>query len=96
MVQKQLKSTHRAPDAATLRQVAAVAGRSLPSAVVRPDRRLVMVNVKMVEESAVALAQQAKAQGITQKQFICRALQAAGVPMDPLDLEDRTPRRRAA
>jgi hypothetical protein len=96
MVQKQLKSTHRAPDAATLRQVAADAGRSLPSAVVRPDRRLVMVNVKMVEESAVALAQQAKAQGITQKQFICRALQAAGVPMDPLDLEDRTPRRRAA
>jgi hypothetical protein len=96
MVQKQLKSTHRAPDAATLRQVAADAGRSLPSAVVRPDRRLVMVNVKMVEESAVALAQQAKAQGITQKQLICRALQAAGVPMDPLDLEDRTPRRRAA
>ena len=96
MVQKQLKSTHRAPDAATLRQVAADAGRSLPSAVVRPDRRLVMVNVKMVEELAVALAQQAKAQGITQKQFICRALQAAGVPMDPLDLEDRTPRRRAA
>jgi hypothetical protein len=55
-----------------------------------------MVNVKMTEESAIALAQQAKAQGITQKQLVCRALQAAGVTIDPMDLEDRTPRRRAA
>jgi hypothetical protein len=55
-----------------------------------------MVNIKMAEESAIALAQLAKAQGITQKQLVCRALQAAGVSMDPLDLEDRTPRRRAA
>lgn len=93
---KQLKSAHRAPDAATLRQVATDAGRSLPSAVVRPNRRTVMVNIKMAEASAIALAQQAKAQGLTQKQLVCRALQAAGVPMDPLDLEDRTPRRRAA
>jgi hypothetical protein len=96
MAQKLLKSTHRAPDAATLRQVATEAGRLLPSAVVRPDRRTVMVNVKMGEESAIALARHAKDQGITQKQLICRALEAAGVPMDPLDLEDRTPRRRLA
>jgi hypothetical protein len=54
-----------------------------------------MVNVKMAEESAIAFAQQ-EAQGITQKQLVCCALKAAGVPMDPLDLEDRTPRRRAA
>ena len=26
---------------------------------------------------------------MTQKQFICRALAAAGAPMDPLDLEGR-------
>jgi hypothetical protein len=93
---RQLKSTHRAADADTLRQVATDASRSLPSAVVRPDRKTVMVNIKMAEESAIALAQLAKAQGITQKQLVCRALQAAGVSMDPLDLEDRTPRRRAA
>jgi hypothetical protein len=93
---KELKSTQRSPDAATLRQVASDAGRLLPAAVVRQDRRTVMVNVKMAEVSAIALAQQAKAQGITQKQLVCRALEAAGVPMDPLDLEDRTPRRRAA
>jgi hypothetical protein len=62
----------------------------------RPDKRLVMVNVKMTEDSAIALAQQAKAQGITQKQLVCRALQSVGVTIDPMDLEDRTPRRRAA
>jgi hypothetical protein len=78
-----------------LRQVATDAGCSLPSAVVRSDRHTVMVNVKMAEESAIAFAQQ-EAQGITQKQLVCCALKAAGVPMDPLDLEDRTPRRRAA
>ena len=50
-----------------------------------------MVNIKMTEDSAVALAQQAKAQGITQKQLVCRALQKAGVPIDPQDLEDPHP-----
>lgn len=95
MSTKQFKSA-KAPKADMLRQVASDAGRSLPPAMVRPDRRSVMVNVKMGEAAAIALAERAKAEGITQKQFICRALEAAGVPMDPRDLEDRTPRRRAA
>lgn len=82
-------------DGATLRRVTTEAVRSEPPAVVRTERRAVLVNVKMAEQSAIALAKQAAAEGITQKQLICRALQAAGVPMDPLDLEDRTPRRRA-
>lgn len=93
---KTFKSAKAGPDPETLRRVAADAGRVLPSAVPRRDRRTVMVNIKMAEESAVALARHAKAQGITQKQFVCGALQAAGVPMDPLDLEDRSPRRRAS
>ena len=83
-------------NAAALHQVAAEAARSLPPAVASRDRRTVLVNVKMAEDSAIALAKKAVAEGMTQKQFICRALAAAGVPMDPLDLEDRTPRRRAA
>jgi hypothetical protein len=95
MATKQFKSA-KAPAADMLRQVASDAGRSLPPAMVRSERRTVMVNVKMGETAAIALAERAKAEGITQKQFICRALEAAGVPMDPLDLEDRTPRRRAA
>jgi hypothetical protein len=95
MATKQFKSA-KAPVADLLRQVASDAGRSLPPATARPERRTVMVNVKMGEQAAIALAERAKAEGITQKQLICRALEAAGVPMDPLDLEDRTPRRRAA
>ena len=94
MATKQFKSV--APEAMMLRQVATDAGRSLPPAAVRAERRTVMLNVKVGEAAAFALAEQAKVQGITQKQFICRALEAAGVPMDPLDLEDRTPRRRMA
>jgi hypothetical protein len=89
MAGKQLKSV-------SLHQVAAEAWRSLPLAVAPRERRTVLVNVKMAEESAIAMAKKATAEGVTQKQFICRALVAAGVPMDPLDLEDRTPRRRAA
>jgi hypothetical protein len=98
MAAKPLKSMAKAPSATTaaLRQVATGAGRALPPAIARSERRTVLVNVKMAEESAIALAKQAAEEGITQKQLICRALAVAGVPMDPLDLEDRTPRRRAA
>jgi hypothetical protein len=62
----------------------------------RPDRRTVLVNVKVSEGLAIALADRAEAEGITQKQVITRALAAVGLPVDPLDLEDRTPRRRRA
>src|SRR4051812_37784210 len=96
MPAKQFKSAKAPASAATLRQVATDAGRSLPAAIVRPSRRTVLVNVKISEESAIALAKQAAAEGVTQKQLLCRGLVAVGVPIDPLDLEDRTPRRRAA
>jgi hypothetical protein len=94
MAIKTFKSAKAPADPQTLRQVAADAGRVLPSAIVRPDRRTVLINVKVSEELAVALAERAEAEGITQKQIITRALAAAGLPVDPLDLEDRTPRRR--
>ena len=51
---------------------------------------------KVAEETAIALARKAVAEGQTQKQIIVRALQSLGLPVDPLDLEDRSPRRRAA
>ena len=86
----------RVADAATLRRVAAEAERSVPPAVVRRDRRTVMVNFKVSEDLAIALAERADAEGVTQKQIITRALAAAGLPVDPLDLQDRTSRRRRA
>jgi hypothetical protein len=84
------------PDATALRRVAADAGRSLPPATVRPGRRTVLINVKVSEDLAIALAERAEAEGMTQKQVITRALASAGLPVDALDLEDRSPRRRRA
>ena len=84
------------PSAGVLRQVAADAGRVMPPAVVRSTRKTVLINVKVDEGLAVALAQRAQAEGVTQKQIIMHALAAAGLPVDPADLEDRTPRRRVA
>jgi hypothetical protein len=89
-------SSAERPDASILRQVAADAGRSMPPAVVRANRRTVLINVKVDVTLAIALADRAQAEGITQKQVIMRALAAAGLPVSPLDLEDRTPRRRRA
>ena len=89
----------RAPsvaDATALRRVAVEAGRSEPHAIMRPERRTVLVNVKVSKGLAIALADRAEADGVTQKQVITRALAAAGLPVDPLDLEVRTPRRRRA
>ena len=83
-------------DSAMLRRVATESGRSEPPAVVRPERRAVLINIKIAESSAVDLARKAAAAGITQKQWIARALAESGIEMDPLDLEDRTPRRRTA
>jgi hypothetical protein len=84
------------PNSNILRQVAAEAGRSIPPAVVKATRRTVLINVKVDEELAIALADRAQSEGVTQKQVIMRALAAAGLPVSALDLEDRTPRRRRA
>jgi hypothetical protein len=56
--------------------------------------KVVLLNVRVSERLALALAERAAAEGITRKQVVVRALAAAGLPVDPLDLEDRTPRRR--
>src|SRR5262245_28471129 len=82
------------PDANALRQVAAEAGRVMPPAVVQRARKTVLINVKVSEDLAIALAERAEAEGKTQKQIITHALAAAGLPVDALDLEDRTARRR--
>ena len=91
------ESAGRSLNAAMLHRVAGQAGRELPAATIRQDAgKVVLVNIKIREVSAVAIAQTAKDRGITQKQLVCTALQAAGVELHPFDLEDRTPPRRAA
>jgi len=56
----------------------------------------VLINVKVDETLAIALAERAQAESMSQKQVIMRGLAAAGLPVNPLDLEDRTSRRRRA
>jgi hypothetical protein len=79
--------------ASHLRRVAEVASRSLPPAIQVRERRTVMINLKVGSGLADALAERAEREGATQKQIICRALAAIGLPVDPLDLQDRTKRR---
>jgi hypothetical protein len=97
MPANETKNITKAPgvSSAALHQLVTDAPRAPLPALATRGRRTVLVNVKIAEESAIALAKQAAEEGITQKQFICRALATAGVPMDPLDLVDRSPRRRA-
>jgi hypothetical protein len=48
------------------------------------------------EDPAIVLAERAETEGITQKDVITRALATVGLPVDPLDLQDCTSRRRWA
>ena len=84
----------RVADAATLRRVAAEAGRFEPPATVKAPERSVLMNVKLAETTAIALAKRAHAEGMTQKQWLAHLLAKEGLPVDPADLEDRRPRRR--
>ena len=84
----------QAADKATLHRVAAAAERFEPPAAVRAPERSVLINVKLAEKTAIALAKRAQAEGMTQKQWLAHLLAKAGLPVDPADLEDRRPRRR--
>jgi hypothetical protein len=82
-------------DAATLRSVPNEAERSEPPAVVRTtERKAVLINFKLAEKTAIALAKRAQAEGMTQKQWLAHLLAKEGLPVDQADLEDRSPRRR--
>jgi hypothetical protein len=62
----------------------------MPRAAVRPGRRTALINVKVSEDLAIALAERVEAEGMTPKQVITRALALPGLPVDALDLEVRS------
>lgn len=89
------KATLRpAADKATLRHVAAEAKRFEPPATMEPPKKSVLINVRLAEETAIALAKRAHAEGLTQKAWLARVLAEKGLPVHPADLEDRRPPRR--
>jgi hypothetical protein len=90
------KATLRpAADKAALRRVAAEARRFEPPAAVEPPKKSVLINVRLAEETAIALAKRAQAEGLTQKAWLARLLAQQGLPVHPADMEDRRPPRRA-
>ena len=81
------------PTAAELLRLAG-ADQSQPPAVMREQRKTVLVNFRLTEKLATTLASAAIERGITQKVILARALKASGLDVPAEDLQDRSPRRR--
>ena len=109
MTAKRLKSLATAPAAprdgaapspshrlqpARLREIAEQMAPTQPPAIMPTRRTSTLINLRVETALADWLADRAQAEGTTQKVIITRALAAAGAPVSPQDLEDRTPRRQ--
>lgn len=75
-------------------RLATEAAPQQPPAVAPVADPLTTLNMRFRTSSVNALATAAKERGLTMKQVVAHALQAAGVTVAPADLEDRTPRRK--
>ncbi|MCW3476892.1 hypothetical protein [Limobrevibacterium gyesilva] len=82
------------PSAEEALRITALQTPSLPPAQIASPDRPTTLNLRLRSSTVAALTAQARAEGLTQKQVVCRALAAAGLAVAPADLEDRTPRRR--
>jgi hypothetical protein len=60
------------------------------------DDKALAFNTRLRTSTIAAIEARARAEGATLKQVICRALFDAGIAVAPADLQDGTPRRRAA
>ena len=92
---KSLKSRtpSRLPAEEALR-ISAEQAPTLPPAQLPKADASTTLNLRVRVSTITALAEKARASGLTQKQVICRALAEAGVDVAVNDLEDRTPRRK--
>ena len=92
---KSLKSrtSPRLPAEEALR-ISAEQAPTLPPAQLSKADQSTTLNLRVQVSTITAIAEMAKALGLTQKQVICRALAEAGVAVAIKDLEDRTPRRK--
>jgi hypothetical protein len=67
-----------------------------PPALLTAEDRPTTLNIRMRTSTVEAITDRARERGLTIKQVVALALVKDGLPVDPLDLEDRTPRRRTA
>jgi hypothetical protein len=88
---------HRArPSPADAVRIASEAAPHHPPARLGTADRSQAFNTRLRVSTLAAIEARARADGATLKQVICRALAEAGIAVAPADLEDGTPRRRAA
>ena len=98
-VSKAIAAPHPAParprlTSDAMRAIAERADPTQPPAVMPEGKGSTLTTLRIQTGLADAIADAARAEGTTQKVIITRALAAAGFPVSPVDLEDRTPRRR--
>lgn len=77
-------------------RIATEAAPHFPPAQLESADRTRSFTTRLRTSTLAAIEARAKADGATLKQVICRALAEAGIAVAPADLEDGTPRRRAA
>jgi len=77
-------------------RIAAQTAPTQPPAVMPAEDRAAPFNVRLRLSSIREIEARARQDGVSLKLVLCRALEAYGVAMAPADLEDGTPRRRAA
>ena len=69
---------------------------SQPPPLISARDRPTTLNVRMRSSTVAAITDRARERGLTIKQVLAFALAKDGLTVDPVDLEDRTPRRRSA
>ena len=90
-----LKTRDR-PSAEEAIRIARTVAPTLPPPRLPAEDRAASFNMRLRLSSIREIETRAHQDGVSLKLVLCRALQAYGVNMAPADLEDGTPRRRAA
>ena len=86
----------RRPSAEEALQVAASHAPNLPPTQIEASDRPTTLNLRLRESTVDAITSHAKARGLTIKQLIMEGARSMGIPIAAADLENRTPRRKAA
>jgi hypothetical protein len=90
------RGTNGRPSPEDALAIARTAAPNQPPTLVSVADRPTTLNVRLRSSSVAAITSRARERGLTIKQVLAHALVKEGLAIDPLDLEDRTPRRGTA
>ena len=90
-----LKTRDR-PTAEEAIRIARTVAPTLPPARLPAEDKAVPFNMRLRLSTVGEIEARARQEGVSLKLMVCRALAAYGLQVAPADLEDGTPRRRAA